>query len=123
MTKRDDPKHFLPENRLDKGSPSNEISPDPRPVEYNKIPNPLDPMGQIETEGLMFRTLLTGRVAWWVLVIAWITFGGPALLLLYVGLTSLSLGALPILVISVAFLIILCRSTVAKLSRRNYRRR
>jgi hypothetical protein len=103
---------------------------DPYP---QKIPNPLDPMGQIGVEGIAYRSLAGGGMPWWILGIGWIFFGSMAFFWLMGVFSTIVVGglaALPgslmplipgILVISLP-LWILGRGTQSKLRQRHKNR-
>jgi hypothetical protein len=57
-----------------------------------KMPNPLDPMGNIETEGRAMRNLASGRIPMWVLMTGWATIGLGSFLLLDLALQSLAIA-------------------------------
>jgi hypothetical protein len=54
-----------------------------------KRPNPLDPMGNIEMEGRALRTLASGRVPLWMVMVGWGTIGLGSFLLLGVAIREL----------------------------------
>ncbi|MGI0495348.1 hypothetical protein ACN4EG_26515 [Alkalinema pantanalense CENA528] len=68
------PKNFLPidpsRDRLYTEQPL-----DPQLYREMRLPNPLDPIGSIETEGRALRTLAKGRMPKWVVFTGWATIG------------------------------------------------
>ncbi|WP_019499314.1 hypothetical protein [Pseudanabaena sp. PCC 6802] len=133
MTRRDDSDRLLPDYDLDKGKPSNEVPPNSRPVEYDRVPSGYEPIGQIELIGRVFRGLVRGRFPWWVLILAWICFGSLAWIYAYGAVVAIVVaftsGAwisfavyfiffIAMSVMSAAFFSILWRATLAKLSNR-----
>jgi hypothetical protein len=59
---------------------------DPMINSHLKRPNPLDPMGNIEMEGRALRTLASGRVPLWIVMVGWGTIGLGSFLLLGVAM-------------------------------------
>jgi len=107
---------------LDKSKIVIEI-PTEQPVSQERLPSGLDPMGRVYLSGRAYRGLSGGRIPWWVLISAWITFGG--IFILIVGMTFASPGfgmLLPLFLTSLP-LIITLRGTLAKLSRNKQKRR
>jgi hypothetical protein len=106
---------------------------DPQLYAEMRLPNPLDPMGNIAAEGQALRSLSSGRRPKWVLLTGWATLGlGSFLLLGYIlqtmvaalqagqlaeqfgNLLALALSMVPALVVAVACLMILVRATWRK---------
>lgn len=94
------------------------------------LPNPLDPIGNIETEGRALRTLARGRIPKWALLTGWATIGLGSVISLGLigqmmvtaihhaivtnrlnGLIPLLLSIVPALVITLLMLMILYRAT------------
>jgi hypothetical protein len=97
------------------------------------MPNPLDPMGNIEAEGRAMRSISSGRMPTWVLMAAWGTIGLGTFLTLGVALHTLTaafqagrgdeqiaewfvmaIGYAPMILISLLVLTILFRGTWRK---------
>ena len=123
MNKNDEHKQFLPDDKLDSERIVVEVPADPKPPYQEKIPSGYDPMGEIYLRGRAFGGLAGGRIPWWVLISGWIIFGGSALLILIIAITSAAFELLPVLVIVSIPLIILWRGTVAKLSTEKHKSR
>ncbi|OUC12197.1 MAG: hypothetical protein B0A82_23760 [Alkalinema sp. CACIAM 70d] len=103
---------------------------DPQLHREMHLPNPLDPIGSIETEGRALRTLAKGRMPKWVLFTGWATIGlGSVISLGLIGQAVVSeirqaistnhlsdlipaiLSIAPALVIAILMLMILYRAT------------
>jgi hypothetical protein len=122
MSKNNDYKQFLPDDELDGERIVIEVPADPKTPYQERIPSGYDPMGEIYLRGRAFRGLAGGRIPWWVIISGWIIFGGLALLVLILTITSAAFGLLPVLVIVSIPLIILWRGTVAKLSIKKHKK-
>ncbi len=57
-----------------------------------QMPNPLDPMGNIATEGRAMRNLASGRIPMWILMTGWATIGLGSFLVLGLALQSLAIA-------------------------------
>jgi hypothetical protein len=97
-------------------------------------PNPFDPIGNIETEGKAFRTLVSGRTPRWVLWTSWVFFGGISFLTLGATFKMLAdefqraiatdrLGSFGLLMIPALMGIILCSLMLTILVRATWRKR
>jgi hypothetical protein len=88
MTEPASPKYPFPGD-IDRSKLHTEQQLDPMINREMLLPNPLDPIGHIETEGQAFRNLSSGRMPLWVLMLGWATIGVMAF-----GLIGLFLHAL-----------------------------
>lgn len=100
-----------------------EIPAEQRPVDYERLPSGFDPMGEIYLRGRAYRGISGGKTPWWVLISAWIIFGGIFCLCLSAAFLSPGLGIIFPLFLSGIFVLIVLRGTLAKLSHRKHRRR
>ncbi|MEG4508089.1 hypothetical protein QUA81_31255 [Microcoleus sp. F6_B4] len=115
MSKNDESKQFLPDDKLDTDRIVVEVPAEQKSPYQERIPSGYEPMGEIYLRGRAFRGLAGGRIRWWVLISGWILFGGLALLILISAIASASFSALPALIILAIPIIILWRGTTAKL--------
>ncbi|MBE9032257.1 hypothetical protein IQ266_21180 [filamentous cyanobacterium LEGE 11480] len=76
-------------NKIDREHLHTEQPLDPLINRNLQRPNPLDPIGHIETEGRALRNLASGRMPLWVLLLGWSTIG-----LISFGILGLSLHQL-----------------------------
>jgi hypothetical protein len=129
MSEPSSPKYQFPGD-IDRTQLHTEQQLDPMINRQMYMPNPLDPMGQIETDGRALRNLAQRRMPTWVIMISWATIGLSNFLfcsfLLRICIQEatialhqknndrlwMSLGAvLPQLVFSGLIAIVLCRAT------------
>jgi hypothetical protein len=100
-----------------------EIPPEKPPAYHERLTSGFDPMGEIYLRGRAYRGLAGGTQPWWVIMSGWFIFGSIAVMIIGVGISSLS----PVLIIPLLFalipVIILWRGTAAKLANRKSRRR
>lgn len=122
MSENDEHKQFLPDDEIDRDRLVVEVPQSPTPYQ-ERVPSGYDPMGEVYLRGRAFRALAGGRIPWWVLISGWIIFGGLALLILVLAITSAAYGLLPALVIITIPLITLWRGTMAKLSIEKHKNR
>lgn len=101
---------------------------DPQSYQDMQLPNPLDPMGRINSEGRAFRNLASGRMPTWILFCAWMTIGLFSFIFLGLGLQSLFeaikkpssdwlplvLQMLPLMIFPTLILMVLVRATWGK---------
>lgn len=101
---------------------------DPQRYPEMQIPNPLDPMGRIASEGRAMRNLAGGRMPTWVLFCSWATIGLCSFLFLGLGLQFMGeamrkqpsdmllvlLQMLPLLIFPTLMLMVLVRATWRK---------
>jgi hypothetical protein len=95
-----------------------------------KRPNPLDPMGNIEMEGRALRTLASGRVPLWIVMVGWGTIGVGSFLLLGMALRALAeafrtgqAGELLVTIMAFAPMILVTLLVIAILFRATWRQR
>ncbi|MCF4969534.1 hypothetical protein [Nostoc sp. CMAA1605] len=93
-----------------------EIPAQREPGYYDRIPSAYDPMGEIYARGRAMRTMSSGTMPWWVLITGWFLFGGLFLLIIFAGISSMSWGIIPSLIITLIPVLIVFRGTMAKLS-------
>jgi hypothetical protein len=74
MTEPASPKYQFPGD-IDRTQLRTEQQLDPMINRKMIMPNPLDPMGNIETEGRGLQNLAQGRMPTWVIMMSWATFG------------------------------------------------
>ncbi|MEG4810975.1 hypothetical protein QUA82_24680 [Microcoleus sp. F8-D3] len=115
MSKNDESKPFLPDDKLDTDRIVVEVPAEQKSPDRERIPSGYEPMGEIYLRGRAFRGLAGGRIRWWVLISGWIIFGGLALLILISAIASASFSPLPALIILAIPIIILWRGTTTKL--------
>lgn len=109
---------FLPNENLDNDKLAIEI-PAEQPIYPERMPTNFDPMGEIQLRGQAYRGLAGGQIPWWILISGWAVFGCIAGVLLHAAIQAASLTLWILFIIMVIPLLILGRSTVAKLSSRS----
>lgn len=81
-------------------------------IQVERRPNPLDPLGAIALEGMALRALAAGPLSGRILVVGWLAYVGPFLLLaLSAWLVADGGAALLILLINAPWIVILMRGT------------
>jgi hypothetical protein len=100
-----------------------EIPPEKPPAYHEKLPSGFDPMGEIYLRGRAYRGLAGGTQPWWVIISGWFIFGGIAVTIIGLGISSQSPELIILLFFALIPVIILWRGTAAKLANRKYRRR
>jgi hypothetical protein len=85
-----DPTKYRFPGAIDRAHLHTEQPIDPMINSQFKRPNPLDPMGNIEMEGRALRTLASGRVPLWIVMVGWGTIGVGSFLLLGMALRALA---------------------------------
>jgi hypothetical protein len=123
MNENNEFNQFFPNEKLEEDQIFIEVPTAQQSPDYEKIPSGYDPMGEIHLRGRAFSSLSGGRIPWWVLISSWLIFGGSALLMFIVAITSQSLAGLLPLCFAVIPVLILWRGTLSKLSRTQHRRR
>ncbi len=119
---RDNRNSYFDNLGLDKSKIVVEI-PAEQPVFPERLPSGFDPMGEIYFRGRAYRGLSGGRIPWWVLISAWITFGGMFVLILGMTFTSPGFGMLLPLFLTSLSLIVTLRGRLAKLSQKKQKRK
>lgn len=122
MSKNDEFKKFLPDEKFKREQFIYEVPSEAEPPLQEIIPSGYEPMQNIQLEGKAYRGLAAGKTRWWVLMTGWMVFGGVAFAVL-IPIVSLilessvmSIMLIPILFFAFVPLIILWRGTNAKLS-------
>jgi hypothetical protein len=69
------PQNYKFPGDIDRDNLRTEQQLDPMLNRSMQYPNPLDPIGNIETEGRALRNLSSGRMPLWVLMLSWATIG------------------------------------------------
>ncbi len=132
MPEPSSPKYQFPGN-IDRSKLRTEQQLDPMINRKMIMPNPLDPMGNIEAEGRAVRSISSGRMPKWILMTAWGTIGLGTFLTLGMVLSTLAesiksgrgdgpssgwfvmaIGYSPVILISLLILTILFRGTWRK---------
>jgi hypothetical protein len=121
MDRGDTSSRFLPDDNRDADRIVVEIPSTSTSFSAERLPSPLDPMGEIYLRGRMFRGISGGRIPWWVLISSWVILGGFALAFFAVTI----LGGYSIFSFIVPFFIffVLIKGTIAKISATKARRR
>jgi hypothetical protein len=88
---KESPKYKFPSD-IDRDHLHTEQPLDPMINRRMQMPNPLDPIGNIETEGRALRNLASGRIPMWVLLCGWATIGLIGFLTLGLTLQTLVSG-------------------------------
>jgi len=117
MTERNEFQPFFEDSSAQNGPIFIEVPP-PLPPTIEKAPLGYDPMERIALEGRAYRSLASGHHPWWVMVLGWMIFGLPLVIVALIAVTTGDPIVLGVAVMPAIFLWIMWRGTQAKRSRR-----
>lgn len=95
--------------------------PPPLPPTIEKAPLGYDPMERIALEGRAYRSLASGHQPWWVMVLGWLIFGLPLVMVAVFAVAAGDPIVLGAAVMPAIFLLIMWRGTQAKRSQQRER--
>ncbi|MEN8446649.1 MAG: hypothetical protein ABG776_16745 [Cyanobacteria bacterium J06555_13] len=122
MTDHNEFQAFLKDASTQNGPMFIEVPP-PLPAKIEKAPLGYDPMERIALEGRAYRSLASGQSPWWVMVMGWIIFGLPLVMVAVFALIAGDPIVLGAAVMPAIFLWIMWRGTHAKLALKREHRR